>query len=257
LKSADLDRPLTDIFPTLAEFAQKTSGDSNPVYTIQWDKITPSALAAQIAGVTRDVFPFAPGEIILSILPELFDPGLGLPPVNVSEPQISTTCASELFVNGTVCTTIPYLMSAEIQAPVFEPWTSPGYADNGFVLLGLAISAITGKTIQQLYQDSIFNPLGMASSNSSTPPESEWHRCVVPGDPATTFVIDAGVLVSTGGLLSTTHDLAKFGIGILNSTLLPADQTRKWLKPVSHTAACNTLWAGRGKLYDILTRLAM
>ena len=235
LKSTDWERPLTDIFPTLADFAEKNPGEDNRMYLTQWDKVTPSALAAQIAGVTRDVFPFGAGDIILQILPELFDPGLGLPPVNVSEPEVNTPCTIQLLSNGTVCTTVPYLMSAEIQAPLFEPWTTPGYANNGFVLLGLAISTITGKTMQQLYQDSIFSPLGMTSSNSSTPPESEWHRCVIPGSLGN-FAIDAGLLVSTGGLLSTSSDVAKFGINILNSTLLESDQTRKWLKPVSHTA---------------------
>jgi CubicO group peptidase (beta-lactamase class C family) len=235
LKPIDWERPLTDIFPTLADFAEKNPGEDNRMYLTQWDKVTPSALAAQIAGVTRDVFPFGAGDIILQILPELFDPGLGLPPVNVSELEVNTPCTIQLLSNGTVCTTIPYLMSAEIQAPLFEPWTTPGYANNGFVLLGLVISTITGKTMQQLYQDSIFNPLGMTSSNSSTPPESEWHRCVIPGNLGN-FAIDAGLLVSTGGLLSTSSDVAKFGINILNSTLLESDQTRKWLKPVSHTA---------------------
>ncbi len=235
LKPNDWDRPLTDIFPTLAGFAEKNSGEDNSIYLTQWDKVTPRALAAQIAGVTRDVFPFGAGDIILQIFPALFYPGLGLPPVNVSEPEVDTPCTIQLLSNGTVCTTVPYLMSAEIQAPIFEPWTTPGYANNGFVLLGLAISTITGKTMQQLYQDSVFNPLSMTSSNSSTPPESEWHRCVIPGNLGN-FAIDAGLLVSTGGLLSTSSDIAKLGIGILNSTLLDPDQTRKWLKPVAHSA---------------------
>lgn len=235
LKPNDWERPLTDIFPTLVDFAEKNPSEDNPIYLTQWDKVTPSALAAQIAGVTRDVFPFGAGDIILQILPELFYPGLGLPPVNVSESEVDTPCTIQLLSNGTVCTTVPYLMSAEIQAPLFEPWTTTGYANNGFVLLGLAITTITGKTMQQLYQDSIFNPLGMTSSNSSTPPESEWHRCVIPGN-LVNFAIDAGLLVSTGGLLSTSSDVARLGIGILNSTLLDSDQTRKWLKPVSHTA---------------------
>ncbi|PMD13741.1 beta-lactamase/transpeptidase-like protein [Hyaloscypha hepaticicola] len=234
LKPNDWERPLTDIFPTLVDFAEKNPGEDNPIYLTQWDKVTPSALAAQIAGVTRDVFPFGAGDIILQILPERFYPGLGLPPVNVSEPEVDTPCTIQLLSNGTVCTTLPYLMSAEIQA-LFEPWTTPGYANNGFVLLGLAITTITGKTMQQLYQNSIFNPLGMTSSNSSTPPESEWHRCVIPGN-LVNFAIDAGLLVSTGGLLSTSRDVARLGIGILNSTLLDSDQTRKWLKPVSHAA---------------------
>ena len=63
LKPTDWERPLTDIFPTLAEFAEKNPGEDNPIYLTQWDKVTPSALAAQIAGVTRDVFPFGAGDI--------------------------------------------------------------------------------------------------------------------------------------------------------------------------------------------------
>ncbi|KAE9363272.1 beta-lactamase/transpeptidase-like protein [Stipitochalara longipes BDJ] len=235
LKDTDWDRPLTDIFPTLADFTQKNLGEERLVYITQWDKITPSALAAQIAGVTRDIIPFGVGDIALQIYPETFYPGLGLPAVNTSDPKIITPCLLDLLVNGTTCTTVPYLESAELQAPTFEPWATPAYADNGFVLLGLAISSITGKTMEQLYQDTIFSPLGMDSSNSSTPPESEWYRAVIPG-PITNFALDAGVLVSTGGLLSTSRDIARFGIGILNSSLLPSDQTRKWLKPVSQTA---------------------
>lgn len=38
------------------------------------------------------------------------------------------------------------------------------------------------------------------------------------------------------GVFSTTTDLAKLGVGILNSTLLPADQTRKWMKPSAFMA---------------------
>ena len=178
---------------------------------------------------------FGVGDIVFQISPETLPQGLGLPPVNTSGPQVITPCVLEVLVNGTTCTAIPYLESAEQQPPTFEPWATPVYANNGIILLGLAISAITGESMELLYQDSIFGPLSMSSSSSSTPPESEWHRAVIP-DPITTFAIEAGVLVSTGGLLSTTRDIAKFGIAILNSTLLPPDQTQKWLKPVSHTA---------------------
>ncbi len=76
----------------------------------------------------------------------------------------------------------------------------------------------------------------MASSSSSAPPPSEWHRAVIPGDPAGGFSSDGGIGVASGGLFSTTHDLARLGVGILNSTLLAPDETRRWMKPVSHTA---------------------
>lgn len=240
LKSADWDRPILDIFPGLANSPPTNLPAGGDVYTTQWDKVTAKALAAQIAGIARDILPAAPGDIMLPILSAIqqgktpLDPTkLGLPPVNQSDPLELPPC---IFTDSEYCPEIPYIESAGNRPPAFLPWTTPGYSDNGFVLLGLIISNITGKSMDQLFLEGIFKPLDMTSSNSSTPPESEWYRSVIPVEPAGNFAFDAGIFVSTGALSSTTRDLAKFGIGILNSTLLPSDQTRKWLKPVSHTA---------------------
>lgn len=232
LKTSDWDRPITDFVPTLAKFAHGTPGEDDPIFTVEWDKVTLRALAAQIAGIPRDPFPAG------DILSPLTQTALGLPPLNTSDPLAFPPCAfpSSYSDSKGTCNEIPTLESIQNRPPALLPWTSPGYSDAGFMLLGIAIANITGKSLVQLYREGIFDPLGMVSSNSSTPPESEWDRCVIPGDPATSFDFNAGVLVSTGGLLSTTNDLAKLGLGILNSTLLPDSQTRKWLKPVSHTA---------------------
>ena len=230
LNSTHWDRPITDFVPTLANYTQNNPGEDDPTHITEWDKVTLSALAAQIAGVPRD--PFLVGEIT--------DPAkisaLGLPPLNPDDPLSLPPCALPENYNSTnsACNEIPTIESIQNRPPGLLPWTSPAYANTGFVLLGVAIANITGKPLTEVYRESIFEPLGMTSSNASTPPKSEWHRSVIP-DP-TAFDIDAGILVSSGGLLSTTNDLAKFGIGILNSTLLPDDETRKWLKPVSHTA---------------------
>jgi CubicO group peptidase (beta-lactamase class C family) len=238
LNSTDWDQPLADIFPTLTESAQNNPEGTGDIYIEQWNEVTPRALAAQIAGVGRDINPYDQGDILYQILiaqatgePGADPTNLGLPPVNQSDPLEFPPCA---LINSSTCPQSTYLEGAGYRSPTFLSWTTPGYADNGFALLGLAISKISGKSMEQLYRERIFDPLYMASSNSTTPPESEWYRSVIPSLPG--FAYDAGLLVSTGGLLSTTHDLAKFGIGILNSTLLPHDLTRKWLKPVSHTA---------------------
>ena len=106
------------------------------------------------------------------------------------------------------------------------------------MLLGLAIANITGKSLH-VYRDSVFNPLGMTSSFSSVPDATQYGRYVITGN-ATAANLIKGVVpevtIPSGGLFFTTNDLAKFGTAILNSTLLDADQTRKWMKPVSHTA---------------------
>ncbi|KFY61291.1 hypothetical protein V497_03038 [Pseudogymnoascus sp. VKM F-4516 (FW-969)] len=228
VNSTDWERPITDFVPTLAKYAQKAPGEDDPIHITQWDKVTLSALAAQIGGIPRDPFP----------VNEILDPAtitaLGLPPLNPDDPLSLPPCVLPENNHNGVCDEIPYLESIQNRPPALLPWTSPGYSDMGFMLLGVAIANITGKPLTQVYRESIFEPLGMVSSYASSPPKSEWHRSAIPD--LATFDLDAGILVSTGGLLTTTNDMAKFGVGVLNSTLLPDEETRKWLKPVSHTA---------------------
>lgn len=92
--------------------------------------------------------------------------------------------------------------------------------------------------MHDVYIDSIFEPLGLTYTNSSVPPKAEFAHSVIPGgDPiAAVFGLDGGISTPAGGLFSTVSDMAKVGVGILNSTLLPSDVTRKWMKPISHTA---------------------
>ncbi|KAF2094653.1 beta-lactamase/transpeptidase-like protein [Rhizodiscina lignyota] len=237
LNETDWSRPLSDIVPALRDYSKKNPGEKDPVYTVEWDKITPLALSAQIGGVPRDAWPesdlLATAEIELVLggdkqaVPDLIEEGF--PPVPTNDPLAFPPCLVP------TCGESQWIAGLEDRHPSFLPFTSPGYSDNGFASLGLAISHLTGKNMTQLYQESIFGPLGMSSSNSSTPPESLWYRSVIPGD-YTNFDIDAGINVATGGLLSTTSDLAKLGLGILDSKLMSDAQTRRWLKPFSHTA---------------------
>lgn len=244
LNATEWERPLTDTFPTLRDYARKNPGETDPIYNVEWDKVTPSALAAQIAGVPRDGYP-GPAEILLLALiaeatggsPSEVDPtAIGMPTLSQNDPLAYPPCTRIPETLEGACPTIPWLQSLENRAPSFQPWTTPAYSDNGFALLGLAISAMIGKSLDQVYRESIFEPLNMTRSNSSTPPQSMWENAVIPGNASTSFDIEGGVYTSSGALLSTTHDLAKLGVGILNSTLLPPDKTREWLKPVSHTA---------------------
>lgn len=229
LNATDWELPFTHFFPELSE----TSGEDDPIRHVNWSQITPLGLANQISGVPRDGFPLGLGEIL--ILPDV-DPGRsGLPTLNGSDPVLSSVpCASS---TDPECGLDPELYVAGVQErpPTFLPWTSPAYANNGFVLLGQVLMNITGKSIDEIFRDSIFDPLEMTSSNSTTPPQSEWSRSVIPGQ-LEYFAFDADISKSSGGLLSTINDLAKFGVALLNSTLLPLEETHKWMKPRSFTA---------------------
>lgn len=266
LELADWERPLSEIIPTLAA---QLNGSEDPINSVAWDKITPSALAAQMAGVPRDGFP-APGELTSLVITGKYTFAdflqFGFPPIADNDTREYQPCYPFLL-NGTTCPPEPYVDGIGASPPTFLPWTTPAYSDAGFTLLGQAIEAIAGRPLYDVYMSDIFAPLNMTSSNSTTPPESEWHRCVIPGDPFTSgFALEAGAAVSSGGLLSTTTDLARFGRAVLNSTLLPAEDTRRWLKPVSHTArlqyAVGRPWEimryvhpATGKVTDLYTKL--
>ncbi|KAM7192661.1 Beta-lactamase/transpeptidase-like protein [Rhypophila sp. PSN 637] len=159
----------------------------------------------------------------------------GLPPFNASDPLSAPPCAS-LLQQGLPCPVEPYLTGVANRPPTFLPWSSPAYTNNGFTLLGLAMAAVTNKSIHTLFQDQIFTPLDMSSSFSDPPPTSLYPRAVIVPAASAYYPEPNGIFVSTGGIFSTLCDLASFGTGVLNSSLLAPDQTRRWLKPVSFTS---------------------
>ncbi|KAK8027612.1 beta-lactamase/transpeptidase-like protein [Apiospora marii] len=90
-------------------------------------------------------------------------------------------------------------------------------------------------TIEEYYRKAVLDPLGMSKTTAITPTEQGFPGYVVVA-PLEGFAVQGGITSASGGVFSTTNDLAKLGVGILNSTLLPADQTRKWMKPSTFTA---------------------
>ncbi|KAL8670632.1 MAG: hypothetical protein Q9168_004843 [Polycauliona sp. 1 TL-2023] len=239
LDASDWDRPITDFVPSLAEYAQKNPGDDDPVNKIQWKHVTLAALSSHLAGTPRDVAPLDPSDILYISAATGEDPvtTFGLPTLSLSDPIAIPPCANTTDVN---CPPDEYVEGAQARAPTFLPWTAPEYTDFGFMLLGLAIANITNKNISEVYNDSVFTPLNMTSTSSRPPVDnSTWNKYVIPGDVANAAITpDVAVEVSypSGGIFSTTNDLAKWGVALLNSTLLPAEQTRRWMKPVTFTA---------------------
>ena len=245
LKDSDWDRPITEVIPGLAEYTRNALPKDGPALTIQWDQVTLANLGAQISGVARDVQPFLQDIVFQN---ETIQELGGLPPLtDYNDPNIISPCLAQgLFGN---CTGALFGEGERARPPVFLPWTNPAYSDNGLMLLGLAIENFTGRSLDEIYSDSIFGPLGMDSSFSLTPPNDTSSRWVQPGDaPNPPFILDAGISRFSGGIFSTLNDLAKFSTGVLNSTQLPTDVTRKWMKPISHTAH---LWYSVGRPWEI------
>jgi CubicO group peptidase (beta-lactamase class C family) len=254
LSSEEWDLPLTEVIPGL-----KKPEEKDATMQTQWDKITPAALASQMGGVPRDAMPFA-FDLLLFNETE----SVGLPPLNMSDPAVLSPCTKQNLTS--TCPGDLYVEGLQTRSPIFLPWAGPAYANNGFTMLGLALAHITGKSLDTIYSESIFEPLGMTSSSSVVPDKADFAKSVIPGDPiSAVFDFDNGISESSGGIFSTINDLAKFGTSILDSTLLPEEVTRKWMKPVSHTAhlqySIGRPWEiyryvhSSGKVTDMYTKL--
>ncbi|KAI1159753.1 beta-lactamase/transpeptidase-like protein [Nemania serpens] len=226
LKTSDWDKPLTEIFPEIASLP-----NNDPVHHIQWDTITPFSLASQISGIPANARPFDGGELstVFYYTNPLDPTTLGFPPLALNSSGIDVPCQTAN------CSAVEYIQS--IQAPTLPVFHSPGYANTNFVLLGRVISKLTGlPENEDWFQKAVFGPLGMKSTSSLSPTNPPYPGYVVTGS-ADVFAFQGGITSSSGGIFSSTNDVAKLGISILNSTLLSTDQTRKWMKPNSFTAS--------------------
>lgn len=226
-------RPLNAIIPGLSP----STHNADPIYTTPWSNLTPWALATHLSGIARQGLPVT--DLLFLADSAGIDPTttFGLPPLPLSVlgPCLTSSCEAD-----------EYIASVRDQAPVFAgPWHTPAYANNGFILLGLALSKLLGTRVDELYGEIIFAPLGMTDSSAYPPTDAAClaRSIVLPGWEAGNYVT-----IPSGGLLSTTNDLAKFGTALLNATLLSPEATRRWMKPQSHTAS---LTASVGAAWEI------
>ncbi|HZF66573.1 MAG TPA: serine hydrolase domain-containing protein [Gemmatirosa sp.] len=107
----------------------------------------------------------------------------------------------------------------------FAPGERWAYGDTGYYLLGRIIAALTGDTYEAFLRARMFAPLGMADTRlQRRPPLPDvaqgyrWaegrHEPVPPLDP----MVDE----ANGALVSTVHDLARWGAALHTGRLLPA-----------------------------------
>lgn len=110
-------------------------------------------------------------------------------------------------------------------APDFTPGTDWKYSNTGYIVLGLALEAATGKSLAELYQERIFTPLGM--TNTLYLEDSPTHGEVVDGYTVTS---QDGPLVNVtqwnlsqagaaGAIVSTVEDVALFIKVLFNGDL--------------------------------------
>jgi CubicO group peptidase (beta-lactamase class C family) len=234
LHDNDWNTPLAEIYPAFKQIVENTAEDFDAVQNIQWNRITVGDIAAQLGGIPRLNIPIST-DLALSGLenPSILD-AWGLPPVNLTEMINQYPCAQSLLSEGT-CGVEKFTKGIASNPPRYQPAASPLYSDSGFFLLGGALANLTGISMDKLYREAIFAPLGLNNTFSVPPTDPKVIARTVISGSLESALLNLPITTPSGGIFSTINDLSTIGTSILNSALIPTDRTNRWMKPVTFT----------------------
>jgi CubicO group peptidase (beta-lactamase class C family) len=120
----------------------------------------------------------------------------------------------------------------------FAPGEKWAYTNTGYVLLGMIVLKVSGKSYDAFLEERVFKPLGMSATRCDTPDE------VVPGRAVGYLWAGPGGLRNAeylkylmmnhgdGGILSTAPDLARFDAALSTDRLLSAPNRSALWAPV-------------------------
>ncbi|MEU6654455.1 serine hydrolase domain-containing protein [Streptomyces sp. NPDC046900] len=137
---------------------------------------------------------------------------------------------SELYQTRFRHWTPPQLLAEAFRhAPYFAPGTAGHYSNTNYIVLGMLIQKVTGKSTEQEITDRLIKPLGLhhtsfpgSSVRIPGPHAHGYLRMNGPGSPYTDITEESMSWASTAGsLISTTHDLNRFFSALIGGKLLP------------------------------------
>lgn len=136
-------------------------------------------------------------------------------------------------VNGHYNTALAAAQQIEDVPLVYTPGAGYKYSTHAYTFLGAAMEAATSQSIGTIVESQITTPFGLNSLRVED-------RSIPNAKRATLYntsnqevsADDLSWKILGGGLESSAYDLARFGIRILNGTILtPASQTEMWTPP--------------------------
>ncbi|EED13547.1 penicillin-binding protein, putative [Talaromyces stipitatus ATCC 10500] len=217
------DNPVTDYIPQLREAVAAQRGIGNPVDHVDWENITLGAMASQLSGIGRD---YANGDLASQNFPWQ---QAGLPSLPMED---IPSCAGNTSLPP--CNLQEYFQGFIQRHPVFSPETTPVYSNAAYRILGYVLETLSGTSYESLLRSSVLEPLNLSQSSTHRP-ESNGSWVIPNGDSG--WFQDTGDEAPTAGMYSSSRDLAAFGQAILANKQLSALDTRRWMKPNSHTSS--------------------
>ncbi len=112
----------------------------------------------------------------------------------------------------------------------FEPGTKFKYTNSGYILLGLIIEKVSGLTFDEYVSTKIIEPLEL--TNTGIIDNRKIVKNIASGYSSNLRTTEAAEYInyyqpfSSGNMYSTTYDLWKFTMAVMNSKLLPNERTK-------------------------------
>jgi len=135
--------------------------------------------------------------------------------------------------------------------PLFAPGRGYSYSNTNYVVAQLIIERVTGRTIGPEFERRIFAPLHLRHTSYPTKPglpSPYAHGYMLLGQPPLTDVtgLSPSMAPGSGGIVSTTDDLATFYRALLSGRLLEPAQMRQMKSIVSERTGKPTAGPGMG-----------
>ena len=118
---------------------------------------------------------------------------------------------------------------------LFEPGTDFSYSNSGYYLLGMIIEEVTGKSYEDNLQSLIFDPLGMMNSgyiNNNIKHEMDANGYIKSAEGyKIPMTFHHSIPFSAGGIYSTTEDLYKFYMNLIQGKIISKKGTEMLFTP--------------------------
>lgn len=103
----------------------------------------------------------------------------------------------------------------------FKPGSNHQYSNLGYLILEKLLQDLTGKTLNALAKENLFNPLGMSNSYFVFPSEELQKQMIYPHNQnGAVFEPHIGLspaVFGCGGLITTAFDIAKFAVELMKT----------------------------------------
>ena len=132
-------------------------------------------------------------------------------------------------------------------AAKFAPGASWSYSNSGYVVLGMIVARISGKSFPDFLQERIFGPLRMTRTlayvnGRNTVPHRAYGHTRRQDRFVETDQSSTSATLGDGGVYSNLEDLARWDDALSKNTLLPSAEMKAALIPATLTGGAPTFW---------------